>query len=178
MHLSVREIRKEELKLVIDYFLKSSAKYLRGMGADNAKLPSRTKWLKELNLEFGKPANQKEYYYLIWLEDDKPIGHSNINHIDFGKTAKMHLHLWQSSNRMKGMGEVFIKKSIPFYFNGFNLQTLICEPYAYNPAPNKVLPKLGFEFVKQYETIPGASNYRQQVRRYILEKDRFLKWIS
>jgi RimJ/RimL family protein N-acetyltransferase len=60
----------------------------------------------------------------------------------------MHLHLWYPDKRIKGMGVQLVKKSLPYFFNNLHLKTLYCEPYALNPAPNKTLPKVGFEFVK------------------------------
>jgi len=62
---------------------------------------------------------------------------------------------------------------LPFYFRNFKLQELICEPYSLNPAANKTLVKLGFEFIKEYETTPGWINLHQKVRRYVMTIDRF-----
>jgi RimJ/RimL family protein N-acetyltransferase len=168
MKLSVREMRREELFMVVDYFINSDAEFLIEMGAQKEKLPSRQGWLNKLHNEFDKPVEQKEYYYILWLNNGQPVGHTNINFIEFGETAKMHLHLWRPNQRKRGMGEVFLRNSISIYFDKFDLQTLVCEPYAKNPAPNKILPKLGFEFVKEYETIPGEINFPQLVRKYVL----------
>src|SRR5436190_1529697 len=52
----------------------------------------------------------------------------------------------------------------------FNLQKLVCEPCAENPAPNRVLEKLGFAFVRRYRTIPGVIAYQQDVNRYELRR--------
>jgi RimJ/RimL family protein N-acetyltransferase len=46
---------------------------------------------------------------------------------------------------------------------------LFCEPFADNPAPNKVLPKLGFKFVKRYWTVPGQICPEQEVNLYVLD---------
>jgi RimJ/RimL family protein N-acetyltransferase len=40
---------------------------------------------------------------------------------------------------------------------------LYCEPYANNVAPNRVLEKAGFEFVKTDRTVPGPINFEQDV---------------
>ena len=69
----------------------------------------------------------------------------------------------------KGLGLDFLKLTIPYYFKNFRLQKLICEPYAENTAPNSILKKLGFEFVRTYDTIPGWINFEQTVNRYELK---------
>ncbi len=159
MELSVREMKKNDIDLVVDYFIHADSEFLASMGADKSKLPDRGVWIKKLNHEFEKPCIDKTFYYIIWLLDDQPIGHSNINTIAFGHTATMHLHLWKNDIRKKGLGVTFLKKTIPFYFKNFQLEKLICEPYAMNVPPNRVLAKVGFEFIKKYETTPGWINF-------------------
>lgn len=166
---------REDIDPIVDYFLDADAEFLKGMGADKSKLPNRTDWTKKLNLEFEKSNKKKEFYYIIWLKDDQPIGHSNINNIDFGKSATMHLHLWKSDSRKSGLGLSFLNQTLPFYFENFELEKLICEVFLENIAPNRTLKKAGFEFIKAYETIPGRINFTQIVNRYEMTKGQFHK---
>ena len=61
--------------------------------------------------------------------------------ISFGKEAAMHLHVWNQTYRVKGLGSTCVWKSLAFYFDRFQLNTLYCEPNADNPGPNKTLKK-------------------------------------
>ena len=175
MNCTIREISLNDIPYVVDYFLNANASFLRGMGADKNKLPARTDWVEQLTKEFHKPPKEKSYLYFIWLLNDRPIGHSNVNNIHYGKHALMHLHIWHDQHRNKGLGTTFLKLTIPHYFNILALQTLICEPYAQNPAPNKTLTKLGFSFMKSYETTPGPINLKQVVSRYEITKEQSQK---
>jgi len=166
MKLSIREMNVEDIQLVVDYFFSASTSFLEGMGADKRKLPDRDKWIAILKEEFFKEPACKNVYYVIWQIDGNPIGHSNINHIKYKQEAYMHLHIWDTTKRQKGIGLWFLNQTIPLYFKNFKLKELFCEPYSLNPAPNKILKKLGFEFVKQYDTIPGAINFHQTVNQY------------
>lgn len=170
MKISIREMKMHDIELVVDYFINADADYLRGMGADKDKLPGKTVWIENLKNELEKPISNKEYYYLIWLLDDLPIGHSNINKIVYGKFANMHLHMWTSHIRGKGLGLRFVELSIPYYFKKFKLEKLICEPYTENIGPNKLLKKAGFSFIKEYDTMPGIINFYQSVNRYELKR--------
>ncbi len=98
-----------------------------------------------------------------------------MNRITIGKEAYMHIHLWNNTNRQKGLGLKLIKKSLPLYFSNLNLETLYCEPYALNPAPNKILKKVGFEFVKNHVTIPGSINFEQEVCQWKMTKNMYNK---
>lgn len=171
--ITVREIQLKDIDLVTDYWLKSDPAFLIQMGVDLRKVPTRDQLIGALTEHVNNSIINKKSYALIWELNGKQIGHSNVNNIEYGKEATMHLHLWESTNRKKGIGSELIKKSIPFYFEILKIKKLICEPYALNPAPNKTLKKVGFEFIKKYRTIPGTLNFEQEVNRWELSKERY-----
>lgn len=171
--IEVKEIMPSEVHLIGDYWFNADLEYLNGMGADKQKLPSKEDFGNMLQKQISLPYTKKSAYALIWKLNNIPVGHSNINGITFGQEAKMHLHLWNGQHRKSGYGARFVLKSIPFYFKHFDLQKLICEPYALNPAPNRTMKKLGFSFVKRYTTIPGSINFEQEVNRWELSKQQF-----
>jgi RimJ/RimL family protein N-acetyltransferase len=171
--IKVREIQPEDFTRIADYFLNAGDDFLTGMGVDLSRVPSKDEWIKLLAGEFDKKTEDKKAYFMIWLLSGEPVGHSNINKIIYGEEAFMHLHMWKNDNRHRGLGLEFVRKCIPYYFGNFKLKNLFCEPYALNPAPNKTMEKLGFEFIKEYETIPGWLNFRQPVKRWCLTAERF-----
>jgi len=171
----VREMTEDDAPSIVNYFLKSDRQFLTEMGVDREKLPPAEQWINLILDNFNRPVPQKEFYYLIWDLDGSPIGHSNINKIIIGKEAYMHLHLWQSGLRYRGLGTGYVRESVSIYFEKFNLKTIYSEPYALNPAPNKVLENVGFKFVKTYKTNPGWINFYQPVNRWILTRDIWLK---
>lgn len=175
MSLSVRELKESDVSMVVDYFINADANYLKGMGAEKDKLPDRSTWISNIISELNKPIKKKANYYILWLLNDEPIGHSNINKLVFGSHANMHLHMWRTDKRRTGYGLDLMKLTIPYYFENFGLKKLICEPYALNPAPYKVLKILGFEFIKAYDITPGVICFHQTVNRYELTRDQFYK---
>lgn len=171
--LNVREIETGDIDLLLDYWFNCSPKFLKNMGADIEKLPSRTDFRNMLVEQINSPVTSKKSYALIWELDGHQIGHSNVNNIKYGEEATMHLHLWSSKNRKRGIGTELVRKSLPFYFENLKIKKLICEPYALNPAPNKTLEKIGFQFKKRYTTTPGSLNFEQEVNRWELTKERY-----
>jgi hypothetical protein len=171
--LLVRHLEITDHEPIVDYFLNSDKDFLGSMGVDTLKLPSKQEWLNLLNSNFTLSVDKKKFFYMIWLLDDQPVGHSNINKIIYSNEAYMHLHLWQKQIRQKGMGVEFLKLTIPYYFEIFQLENLFCEPSAYNPAPNKTLEKAGFDFIKSYDTVPGWINFYQTVNLWCLSKEKF-----
>ena len=175
MKLSVREIEKRDVELICNYWLNSDDDFLISLGVELAKLPSRDRLSEMLSAQIDLPYEEKGSYAIIWELDGSACGHCNVNDIVFGKNAFMHIHLWESEKRKKGMGLELIKQSIPFFFKNLELKEIICEPYALNNAPSKVLEKIGFEFIKEHVCVPGSLSFEQSVKRWRISKDEFQK---
>ncbi|MET0393020.1 MAG: GNAT family protein [Chitinophagaceae bacterium] len=176
--LAVREIQAGDVELITSYWLAADAAFLRGMGADPAKVPGREQWLSMLGAQLEQSYRDKQSYCIIWLIGGIPSGHSNVNRITWGEEAYMHLHLWHTDARRQGCGPALVKMTLPYFFENLQLKKLCCEPYALNPAPNKVLEKAGFTFVKQYTTTPGFINFEQPVNHWELSLDEYKKQTS
>lgn len=172
--IAVREMEKEELGSMIRYFLDATPQFLRGMGVDRDLLPAYDVWLSKVESDFEKPFDQREFFYVIWMYEEKPIGHSNINKIAYGKDAYMHLHLWKPDKRQQGIGSSLVRLSLPYYFRNFQLKELFCEPYSLNVAPNKTLERTGFQLMDEYETVPGWIQFKQPVKRWRMTRDGFM----
>jgi len=169
----VRPIKKEDIVHIANYWVSSSEAHLLKMGVDLAKRPQKNDITRFLETQLKIPLNSKISYALIWILDGHPIGHCNVNQIEYGEQAFMHLHLWDTNNRKKGLGAQLVKLSLPYFFNDLKLKQLFCEPYALNPAPNKTLEKIGFKFIKEHITIPGSINFEQLVKRWRITKLEF-----
>ena len=171
--LSVRELQQSDIEPLSDYWFKSDPSFLINMGVDLSKMPARKDWEQMLTEQISQSYEEKQSYCIIWLLNDKPIGHSNVNRITFGEEAYMHLHIWKKETRTKGLGLQFVKMTLPWFFEKMQLKKLCCEPYALNPAPNKTMEKLGFEFIKEYITVPGWINFEQPVKHWELTYQKF-----
>ena len=171
--LSIRELQKEDVDLLADYWFTAEPEFLRGMGVDLAKMPDREGFTQMLLEQLDTPLSQRRSYALAWLADGQPIGHTNTNPTFFGDYAHMHLHIWDKQYRGKGLGAQLVKLALPHFFDKLQLKKLISEPYALNPAPNKTLESVGFELEKEYTTTPGSINFEQPVKRWVMTKERY-----
>lgn len=168
---TIKELTEQEIPLIAEYWLGSSDLHLESMGVDLSKIPAREDFETMLNHQLSLPNEDRNAYAIIWQLNDQPIGHCNTNPTDYGNEANMHLHIWTEENRRKQLGFLFLKKTIPLFFERLKLKLLVCEPYALNPAPNKTMEKLGFTFEKEYVTIPGSINYEQPVNRWVIDSE-------
>ncbi len=173
--INIREASVDDIPYISNYWMNANELYLKRMGVDLDKLPTKEKFAKILTHQFGLPYEQKNSLCLIWEVNEIPCGHSNTNPTIFGSYAKLHAHLWLKKYRNIGVGSQLMKKSIAYFFERLNLNFLVGEPYAYNPSPNIMLEKLGFRFVRRYITIPGSINFEQEVNRWELSRNEFFK---
>jgi len=160
---------RRDYERMIDYFLTADDSFLRGMGADPKKMPQRETWLESAMIDHERVEGEKDRSYLAWVCDGTPVGHSSINQIKVGEEAFIHLHLWVGGLRKAGLGTQFFAASASEFMRAFRLKRLYSEPFADNPAPNRVLLKSGFRFVRRYRTIPGPINFEQDVNQYVLD---------
>ena len=171
--LSVREMNEDDIPLIVNYWLTSDPSHLQRMGVDLTKIPTAQQLTEMLSGQLSLPIEQKRAYCIIWQLDAKPVGHSNTNPTTFGEEAYMHLHIWEKDIRNMGYGLKFLKLTLPYFFSRLQLKKLYCQPYSLNEAPNKTLQKLGFQFEKEYITIPGSLNFEQPVKKWVITADRF-----
>ena len=170
--LSVREIQASDIQYIVNYWHQPDHHFIKSMGVDITKIPTKEALIEMLQSQIFTPIHLKKAYCIIWLLDNKPIGHCNTNPTFFGDHAFMHLHIWNAAIRKIGLGEKFIGLTLPLFFENLQLKYLLSEPYALNTAPNKTLEKLGFEFVKEYTTVPGSINFEQPVKQWVITKDK------
>jgi RimJ/RimL family protein N-acetyltransferase len=92
---------------------------------------------------------------LAWCLDGEAVGHSSLKDIAPGASGSIHLHLWRADLRGRGYGpRLFCLAALDFY-DRFQLRRMVCEPKADNPAPNRLLQKIGFPLIS---TRMGASS--------------------
>jgi len=170
--LAVRELQTSDISHIVAYWTTAEKRFLEGMGVDPDKLPSPDDFVQMLQAQLTTPLEHKNAWCIIWEVDGQAVGHCNTNPIEFGCQATMHLHMWKPTTRRKGLGTALVSKTIPLFFEHLQLQKLICEPYALNIAPNKTLEKVGFDFIKEYTTIPGSFSFEQPVKRWEMSRER------
>lgn len=173
MKLFAREIQERDIPHIVSYWTENDDDFMVSMGVDLSKLPTKEGVTQMLKSQLDNPYADKQSFATIWEVDDEAIGHCNVNKIVFGQEAYMHLHIWDNMKRRKGIGVQLVKKSVAMFFDKLELNTIFCEPYALNEAPNRTLEKVGFEFVKEHITIPGYLNFEQPVKLWKFDKKEF-----
>lgn len=172
MSIEVREATSAEVPLIEQYWASRTDEELIKMGVDIEKFRNVDMGLL-IQKDLEVPYEQKGTYYLICFLHGNPVGHTNVGKIAFGEEAFMHLHIWHPEKRRSGVGRTMIFQALKFYFDNLQLKRVLCEPNAFNEAPNKTLLKVGFTFLFQHECVPGFINFFQPVNRYEMTREQY-----
>ena len=123
--MKVREIQITDIEPLLDYWFTADEDFLLSMGVDVNLMPERDQFKQMLLNQIDSDYTNKKAYCLIWEYNGRPVGHCNVNPLEFGNEAYMHLHMWQRADRQKGLGNQFVKLSTPFFFDKLKLKKLI-----------------------------------------------------
>ncbi len=166
--LNVREIMEADINFIADYWSNATPEYLLNMGVDLKKMPARSDFQTMLSNQIKLDYEHKKSFALIWEVDGKPVGHSNVNPVEYGNQAFMHLHIWYPEYRGKGLGEKFVE-----LFNEVQRSNMskACE--------NEIVAQ---ETIEHYKQKDGTeSDYKEVNGKYIVyrnEDNKVLKSVN
>jgi len=155
MEPSVRPLAEEDFDEFIDYWHGLSPADVERMGVAIDRMPSRADMRTDLQIMTSTPIDRAGSFVLVWCVNGKAIGHSSLKDIVPGDFGNIHLHMWRADLRGKGYGPHLFCLAVMDFYNRFKLKRMICEPKLNNPAPNRVLQRIGFPLVS---TRIGASS--------------------
>ncbi len=103
-NLTVNEIQEKDIPLIADYWFNAEPSYLEGMGVDVTKMPSKDDFKAMLYTQLTLPYEEKKAYGVIWYVNGEAVGHSNVNPVEYGDHAYMHLRTPRCSRTWRRAG--------------------------------------------------------------------------
>ena len=147
MELSVRPLAEKDFDDFINYWDGLSPADIERMGVAIERMPSPAKMRSDLEIMLSTPQDRAGSFVLAWCVNGQAIGHSSLKDIVPGEFGSIHLHMWRADLRGKGYGPGLFCLAVLDFYRRFNLKGIICEPKADNPAPNRLLQRIGFPLV-------------------------------
>ena len=166
--MTVRPMNLDDVDRRIAYFHDSSDDFLLQLGVDRLLLPERQDWKENYRLDFERPIEERQGYGVMWLVDDEVVGWSNVDQINFGRQAFMHLHIADPNDRASGFGAHCVILAVRHFFQVLGLERIYCEPNALNVAPNRTLQRAGFRYEFSHIATPGQLNFEQATTRWVI----------
>lgn len=171
MDLSVRPLAAEDFDSFINYWLGLSQAEIDRLGIAIDRLPSAARMRSDLEAMLAAPDDSVRSFVLAWCIDREAIGHSSLKDIVPADSGSIHLHMWRADLRGKGHGSYLFSLAAVDSYKRFKLKRIICEPKADNPAPNRLLQRIGFPLIS---TRIGRSSELSRIcklNRYDIVRD-------
>src|SRR5262245_46741470 len=133
MQLMVRPWVQNDIPEIVRYWMTISDADAERMGCDLSRFPSSEEYQRILGEQVQAPPETATAFYSMWVVSGQTIGFASLKNICFGIRGEMHLHIWNTDQRGKGIGgRLFCMSAIDF-FERFKVSEIICEPGASNP---------------------------------------------
>lgn len=99
------------------------------------------------NIRKASTADRKDFFI---MHEGKPIGEIALKHIDYGKKqAELSIHLQNDAVKNKGFGTQAEKLLLDYAFDVLHLDLVIADSVLKNTRSQRVLEKVGFDYIKQ-----------------------------
>jgi RimJ/RimL family protein N-acetyltransferase len=144
MELRVRPWVQDDISKIVRYWKTISEADAERMGCDLPRFPSSEEYERILGEQLQAPHETAIAFYSMWVANGETIGFASLKNIQYGIRGEMHLHIWDASERGKGIGSRLFCLSAIDFFERFKVREIVCEPQASNPYPNRMLRKVGF----------------------------------
>ena len=165
-----RELTLKDVPLITSYWQSLTSDDIKRMYIDLTKLNFGEELAMRLSKTVDTPPSERQYDPLIWEIDTQAVGVTNLNNIERGEQANIHLHIFSKLNRGKGFGRCLFMLSVQKYLVRHRLKRVICEPASSNPDPNGLMRSLGIPVVRTYVTkTPSPICFDHEVNRYEID---------
>ncbi|AZZ35685.1 hypothetical protein CIK05_02340 [Bdellovibrio sp. qaytius] len=168
--VTVRNVLPEDFEAIVHYWTENSAEYWAERGVDKSKISSRSEFLSRFEKNYAQTGDLP--YVCIICEDEKAIGLHSITHLIENESAVMHAHIFNSSDRKKGIAYFSYPLAMNLFINKLNLKKIIFKTPKINLGANKVKLKLGIPCIG--ETIFEAPMLFKPLEANLYEVDRTL----
>jgi RimJ/RimL family protein N-acetyltransferase len=161
-----------DFALRVAYFHEATDEHLARLGVDRSRLPDPEEWQARFAANLALPLEERSEYGVMWELDAALVGFSTTDQIEFGLEAHMHLHIVHPERRAGGLGTRFVLLTAAHYCDVLQLDSLYCEPNAFNAAPNRTLQRAGFRYVRSRQCRPAPINTYQTTTIWLYESNK------
>ncbi len=166
VEIIVRDPKASDLDMIVDYWYNMSDVALRRIGVERARIPGRAARRQAFFDMVGNDLCRDSACLFIIDADGVPVGYYLVNKIEHGDSCQQHIHLCDRGYRHRGLLSHLAFDLMALVFAHGDVQTIISEPSARNPAPNALLQRCGFLPRRRYYKAAQGICAAMEVNRY------------
>ncbi|CAG9226055.1 hypothetical protein VI03_05025 [Burkholderia vietnamiensis] len=144
--IRVDDFAEQDIGPCLDYWYRSPPALMESMNVDVDKLPSEQRMRELLTILVRRACDGVAPAPILTIRHiGEAIGVHELTHLDPGRSAVMHAHIWQARYRGAGIGPVSYLAAMRIFFDRFDLESIRFETPAENVSAQRVKSKLGIE---------------------------------
>jgi RimJ/RimL family protein N-acetyltransferase len=143
--VDVRDLHKDDIPHLVQYWFHSPPGFIEGLGVDTRKLASISEFKKTLQEKYdnNKNLSVSRINALTITYKGSPIGSHPINPVVEGDYGIFHAHIWKPELRGMGIGLISYPKACRVFMKRFGLKKILFKTPVQNIGSIRVKEKLG-----------------------------------
>jgi RimJ/RimL family protein N-acetyltransferase len=166
--LIVRRYAPQDIAIHSAYLHDSPREFLESIGFDTAKIPPKADWIRAITARLEEAQKTGEPPNLIIGElGGKAIGAVFYDTRDVkDPTPRLHFHIFDPELRGKGLGGILFTAAVTELRQIYGHERFLIEPRQDNQRMNRLMRKLGYRHIRDYELPAGAVTQAMLVSQY------------
>jgi len=141
--LVLRDLEERDVPALVSYWFDGPPGFLRAIGVDPQKDPSREEMAQRLRASLAPPGALERAYFVADL-GERPVAYTNLN-FRSSRLAYAHVHVLDAALRHQGLASALFARTFAVFFERLPLDEIVMETSPENVAVNRQLQGLGLE---------------------------------
>lgn len=156
-HVQMRDMTKDDIPHILDYWFNSPPSFIDGMGIDLQKLPERSDLggILAKQIDNNSKLESTKLSTLVGLLDGVPKGHCLLHPIVENDHGYFHAHIWTPEERNQGRGLLAYTLACKEFVKRFNLKKIVTKIPTQNISAIRINEKLGIPYIGEVELNQG-----------------------
>jgi len=171
--IRLRDLQEQDIPALISYWVDSSPEYIRSIGADPRKIPSRDQLLATYRSALPEAGPGRSRVVVI-VESAKGnlIGYTNL-FIKSADEAYAHVHILDPAYRSRGIAQTLFPHAIRLFFRLAPIGRILMQTSPENQRVNRFLQAVGLTPERIHIADPDGMARPGDFNVYTLERRLF-----
>jgi RimJ/RimL family protein N-acetyltransferase len=172
--LRLRDLQEEDIPALVSYWLDSSPEYIRSIGADPRKIPSRDQLLATYRSALPEHgAGRSRVVLVVESAEGHLIAYTNLT-IKSADESYAHVHILDPAYRSRGIAQTLFPHAIRQFFRLVPIRKILMQTSPENQRVNRFLQAVGLTPEQVHIANPDGMARPGDFNVYTLERRLFL----
>jgi RimJ/RimL family protein N-acetyltransferase len=172
--IRLRDLQEEDIPALVSYWADSSPEYIRSIGADPRKVPSRDQL--QTTYRSALPENGPGRSRIVLIAESikgNLIGYTNLS-IKSAEESYAHVHILDPAYRSRGVAQALFPRAMRQFFRLVPIRKILMQTSPENQRVNRFLQAVGLTPERVHIENPDGMARPGEFNVYTLERRLFI----